>query len=304
MFVSRDIYIKNCNEQKIGHQLTDEEIRMLQTRLFRMYRDLEAVCKKHGLRMMLAYGNVIGVMRHGGWIPWDDDLDVHMPREDYDRLLNDYVDELPEQYRVYAPHTKWGPSYRFAKIIDTSTLFVPIESDRDSEFYPGVFIDIFPLENISTNKFVNTFKKAVSVMLSFTARSVEINKSFSKEYKTMMCATRAGRINYNIRNVWGFLTSFVSAPTWYRWIDKFNQHKKKTGYLHIPTDLTSFVWKPIPEDMFFPTREVPFEGENSVDVPGRTEDYLELVYGDWKTIPPADKIWHHYIKEIEIPQNP
>lgn len=307
MISSKEIYFSACNSQNVGHQLTERELQALQSHLFRMYRDLEAVCKRHNLRICLAYGNVLGVMRHGGWIPWDDDLDVHMPREDYDKLLNEYVDELPSKYRVYAPHTQYGPSYRFAKMVDTSTTFVPLgESKERSKYYPGVFVDIFPVENISKNKFVNAFRKYVSFFLSYTATSVEITQRNSKRYKELMCSSRAGKNNYYFRKIWGNLFSFASTAKWFCWIDKFNQHKEKTGYVHVPTTIEKTSWQPLPESMFFPGWEVPFGKNGTALVPGRckkdTEEYLTLRYGEWRIIPSADKIWHHYINEIELPE--
>lgn len=301
MISTKDTWVEICNSRKYGHQLTDEEIEKLHIRLFRMYRDLEAVCRKHNLRISLAYGNVIGALRHGGWIPWDDDLDVHMPREDYDKLLSLYADELPAIYQLYAPHTPHGPSYRFAKMVDTSTRFVPLGSNVDPKFHQGVYIDIFPVENINTNRFANKLRKYWSFFLSYTATSVAQVETKSESYRNLMYTTKAGRLNYRFRHLWGTIFSFAGSRKWYTWIDNFHRCKRHTGYVHVPTDIAPYSWKPLPEKMFFPTQEIEYGNEGKALIPGMPEEYLTLVYGEWNVIPPADKIWHHYIEEIEIP---
>ena len=80
-----------------------------------MYRDIEAVCNLHGIQICLAYGNVIGAMRHNGWIPWDDDLDIHMSRQDYELFLSKFASELPSQYKVSSYLSEGGSCARFDK---------------------------------------------------------------------------------------------------------------------------------------------------------------------------------------------
>ena len=304
MLSTKDIYVKICNTNKIGHQLTDDELKILQSHLMKMYRDLEDVCKRHNLNITLAYGNVLGALRHKGWIPWDDDLDVHMPRKDYDLLLSKYAQELPPQYVVYAPHTPQGPIYRFAKIIDTTPTFVQL-GEENKPYHQGVFIDIFPIENISTNRVMNMLRKLWSYFLMYTATSVDLSNHTSKIYKQIMYASLSGKLNFYVRKIWGTIFSFASAKKWYCWIDNFHRYSKETGYVHIPTSVESKPWHPIKKSMFFPGREVPFGHAESVLVPGitnkDTEDYLVMRYGEWRVIPSPDKIWHHYVNDIDIP---
>ena len=122
----KEIYMRMCLSSTELHVLTSEERQALQAHLRLMYKNIEEVFERHGLTIVFACGSLLGAERPGVFIPWDDDLDVYMPREDYDRLINVYADELPSNYIVYAPNSKNGPTYQFAKIIDKSNFFIAI----------------------------------------------------------------------------------------------------------------------------------------------------------------------------------
>ena len=115
---TKDLLQEACYASDDVHLMTDEERTRLQQHLLGMYKEIEAVCVKNDLTVMLAYGSVLGAVRHGGFIPWDDDLDLFMPRRDYELLINEYADELPAHLKVYAPNCKNGTFGRFAKVID------------------------------------------------------------------------------------------------------------------------------------------------------------------------------------------
>ena len=87
---TQNLYMQACRKSSDVHELTSDELKRLQSHLLKMYKELESLCVKHNLTVMLAYGSVLGAVRHGGFIPWDDDLDVFMPRKDYELLINRY----------------------------------------------------------------------------------------------------------------------------------------------------------------------------------------------------------------------
>ena len=89
----------------ILHQLSEEEIQQLRKILTDMLMDIDTVCKKHNLRYMLGYGSCLGAIRHVGFIPWDDDLDLLMPREDLKKFLEVFEQEMGQNYEYTAPNT-------------------------------------------------------------------------------------------------------------------------------------------------------------------------------------------------------
>ncbi|MBD5175850.1 MAG: LicD family protein [Bacteroidales bacterium] len=299
MFTTKNILMKLTNSG-IGKELSKDELGKMQRHLFGMYRDIEKVCERHGLRVSLAYGNVIGILRHNGWIPWDDDLDLHMPREDYELFLSEYINELPSKYKVSSYLSENGAYARFAKIFDTETTYVPLVEEETE--CSGVFIDIFPIDNVPAQPFVNKFRRMWAFFMMYTATSVQMFEDKSEKYRHIMFSSKEGKRNWRIRQLWGALFSFVSAKTWNRWIEKFAINNKSTGYSHVGAGLVS-CYRMIPTDYFLPFKEVEVPQLGRVKIPNKSEDYLTFIYGDWKHVPDNEDKWHHYVTKIYIPEH-
>lgn len=109
-----------------------------------------AVCEKYNLRYFLIGGSLLGAVRHKGIIPWDDDIDVGMPRRDYDRFL-ELGNEFEYPYFLQTPHTDPGYAYSFAKLRNSETTCV-VPMFKYQSFNQGIFLDIFPYENWDQEK--------------------------------------------------------------------------------------------------------------------------------------------------------
>lgn len=111
------------------------------------------LCKKNGLEYSLAYGTLIGAIRHKGFIPWDDDIDVIMPREDYERLL---VSTVPENFKLYSYNYNEDYYYPFAKMTDVNTI---MHEKLRMEKNIGIYIDIFPIDTFQSDNFDEIYEK-------------------------------------------------------------------------------------------------------------------------------------------------
>lgn len=120
-------------------------MRMLQLTELEILTEFARICDMHGLRYYLVGGTLLGAVRHGGFIPWDDDIDVAMPREDYDRFAQLAPRELAEEYFYQCPDTDPNYYLSYAKIRKNGTE-VYEERFKNSRFHKGVFVDIFPLD--------------------------------------------------------------------------------------------------------------------------------------------------------------
>lgn len=111
------------------------------------------ICEKHQLKYSVAGGTLIGTIRHKGYIPWDDDIDIHMPRRDYDRFVQLYKEQYNDgKIKIIDRDTEKKYHMNFAKLHDTSTVLREKKViDRYAMLY-GIYIDIFPLDYVSKNE--------------------------------------------------------------------------------------------------------------------------------------------------------
>ena len=123
------------------------DLRALQLKEVEILQSVHDCCDKLGIEYMIHYGTLIGAVRHKGFIPWDDDIDIVMTWENYDRFINEAPAILPENLKIQ--HWKFEPDCPnvFAKVRDANTCFVQAEH-VDLDICQGVFIDIFPITRI------------------------------------------------------------------------------------------------------------------------------------------------------------
>ena len=120
------------------------DIRPLQLRILEIVKAIDAVCKEHNLRYYLWAGTMLGAVRHGGFIPWDDDLDIAMPRNDYDLLMQHCNEWLPEYLEVVSYETDpQNYPLPFAKVQDARTTLIERMHLR---YVGGIYLDVFPLD--------------------------------------------------------------------------------------------------------------------------------------------------------------
>ena len=124
-------------------------LQTLQQHMLQILTEVDRVCRAHDIRCYLCDGTMLGAVRHGGFIPWDDDADVCMPRPDYERFMQHAHEWLPKPLVARCYET--DPTYpgAFGKIIDSSTTLV----EREHYAYVGgVYIDVFPIDGMSENQ--------------------------------------------------------------------------------------------------------------------------------------------------------
>ena len=121
-------------------------LRQQQERMTEMLLVVEAICKKHGIRYWIGSGTLLGAVRHGGYIPWDDDLDLEMMREDYLKLLKVMPKELPDKYVLQTHESDPNYFYAYAKLRDKKSHLE--ETNHYDRIFKeqGIYIDIFPME--------------------------------------------------------------------------------------------------------------------------------------------------------------
>ncbi len=125
------------------------DIRPLQLKILDTLKEVDAVCRRNGLRYYITAGTLLGAVRHKGFIPWDDDLDIAMPRPDYDRLIACSKEWLPQHLELICAENDRDYPFPFAKIQNAATTLIERKHIR---YLGGVYIDVFPLDGVPSGR--------------------------------------------------------------------------------------------------------------------------------------------------------
>lgn len=160
-----------------------------QALLLEMLKDFDAVCRKHRISYQLFAGTALGAVRHHGFIPWDDDVDVILMRSEYDRLLTEAAGDFdPGRYYVQRENSAHWPM-QFSKLRRNNTACIEKYYPKDPLTHQGVYIDIFPCDNLSDRPVARRLQFAASKVIiakALYARGYETN-SFVKKLFMQLC---------------------------------------------------------------------------------------------------------------------
>jgi len=249
--------------------------------------EVDRICRKENITYYLYYGTLLGAVRHGGFIPWDDDIDIVLLREDYDKLMVCLKTELGEKFWLQNYETDENYWLSYAKVRKKGTIYREVHMDGVPDEKSGVWIDIFPLDNMPRSKrrirCENFIINAISNNLLLRANKLKL-KNISRRYRPVM-----------------WLLSLFTKKRLKKMQDKLmrKHNKKETGFvLYACAALNSYKEFPIKKDLF-EVAEISFEGQNFL-APKNYDEMLKLLYGDYMTPPPEDKRVAHNIVELRI----
>ena len=139
-------------------KLNSDEVKKIELQLLLKFDEL---CKKHDLQYSLCGGTLLGAIRHKGFIPWDDDIDVMMPRDDFEKLLKLEKTQASDQVEKLVSWKSGKSIYPFIKMINTKTVLK--EKYLDKEYTTGVWIDIFPIDGMPEDQKIvdKKYKKVI-----------------------------------------------------------------------------------------------------------------------------------------------
>ena len=279
------------------HMLSDQELHRLQKTLLNAYKDIEACCEKHGLSIAMTGGNAIGAIRHKGFIPWDDDVDLMMTRDDYEVFKEIFDSELGKRYVLNAPNFSVAPTNRFAKILIKGTRFVELDTENDER--ACIKLDLFVLENIPNNRFIRLVKGHFCNALMLIASSVETYEYDIHHGKSSFTGTKEGLKRQKQMVFIGRLFAFRNKYKWLNSVDKHCQYKHATTQIGTTTGSFHYFGTIMNREIILPFRKVPFE-ETTVYIPKDYDIYLTRIFGNYMEIPPVDKREHHFVSEIRF----
>ena len=286
----------------VGVRRIDEnEQAALKRCILAMYIHLKKICDSHGLILMLTGGSCLGAVRHKGFIPWDDDLDLMMPRNDYNYLLDlCKKGNLGSDYEFTYPSKEHDAPCAFLKIYLKNSRILGIGGERNK--YPqGVFIDVFPIDGVPRMAFIFHLKGFIADVLRLCSNMVSNAGSWSDDESVLYKQSFSLFLNMKCRQLFGSLLSVISHKRWIYWYDSFICDSIIGKKASIPTGRKLYVGETLPSSVFFPPSKGYFEGLE-VFLPADPDTYLKNLYGNYMCIPPVDKRESHFIKEIELPE--
>ena len=235
--------------------------------------EIDRVCRAHGVQYFLGYGSLLGAVRHGGFIPWDDDMDIVMMRDQYELLMANFNEwRTTERFKLVSYRDK-SSIYQFAKIVDTTTVIY--ENFVGKKASTGVWVDVFPMKHFSEQQGPALLRQCqrVGLLRSFAVTDPSVgSNAFVKLIKRIVCPFVKNKDLYELaaRLDEIALSMDKADPTSSRVVDVLGEGKLQ---------------KTCPADLFEPVR-IPFE-DREFFAPAGFEEYLTIQYGDWRT-PPAE----------------
>jgi lipopolysaccharide cholinephosphotransferase len=241
-----------------------EVLRKAQLIMLDMLIAFDAICKKHQLQYWLDSGTLLGAVRHQGFIPWDDDIDLSMPVEDYNKFLKIAKSELSSEIFLQTSQTDKNFKFDYIKLRSNKASIVEFhEKDKQIKYHQGVFVDIFPMltiENTEANKklYDSTFKEIRDV--SSTSLNTPNGKDDPVKRATLVASLKQKHQGWEIdksKVIYGGEMPDVAA-----WFDF---------------------------EKVFPLTTMEFEGL-SFSVPNNPSHYLDAIYSfDYRQLPPKNK---------------
>lgn len=224
-----------------------------------LLRNLARICEKHAIRWFLDGGSLLGAVRHAGFIPWDDDIDVVMFREDYDEFIKVCLSELPEPLFLQTNETDQS-IYCHAKLRKTDTTCI-LRGDAEAHFpfNQGIFIDIFPLDNVPEDA-----KEQDRFMYQLSLIQIELKMLMNRWWKF-------SRDDYHERGRIAYLKQeYETLRKTYKY-----DRTSVVATLAFPRNKNSVKRK----DHYEMVEYLPFENM-MCPVPGVYQEVLRLIYGD------------------------
>lgn len=268
----------------------NNELRKVQLIILDIIKKVSIICEENNINYFIIGGTALGAVRHSGFIPWDDDLDIGMTRENYNRFIKIAQQKLPKDLFLQTFETDPNSIFYFAKVRKNGTKFIE-KYCRNIDMHQGVFIDIFPFDNIPDNiKLRRKHYKKVNLLANlFISKCVP---ETSRPQKGLY-----GALKVISRKIFYFFLKPISKGYLFKKLDLACQE-----YNFVQTKTMSFVkhsYLQIPWLDIKNTRKIIFEGLE-LRCPNNIERYLKHHFGDYLKIPAKEKRFSHkpYILEV------
>lgn len=271
--------------EKLQYKESDYEdlsLRDAQMLMVDILKEVHEICERHGLKYFLDGGTLIGAVRHKGFIPWDDDVDIGMPREDYEKFLEIAKKELPDYLflQTFETDDKYDIYQVPCKIRYNGTILIEKDIAENSEMHNGVYIDVFPYDSLPKKKFMYKLQRTLSY---------NVLKSFIRIREKPEKLSIKNRITFTFYKVVRALFPYKRRKKFFDFLVSWNDVNSPYMAYGLDTIWSEYVYK---KSDYFELSKLEFEG-NYFYGPKNYDAILTQLYGDYMTLPKEeDRQWH------------
>lgn len=250
----------------------EEKLRDAKKIMLLILLEVDRICKKNNINYWLDSGTLLGAVRHEGFIPWDDDIDICMLPEDYSKFLSIAKQELNMKYFLDNKQTDKNAIFKYSKIRERKSIFIEKKENENEKYHQGIFIDIFEMNYLKD--VAKKYRKSYNLLLKI--KDLVENRG---KYRNLKLVLKKLKVTLITEKIFNFL--FLSK-----------NKKNYIGHKYVFKEI--YFLKNI-----FPLSEIEFEG-HKFPCPNNADAYLKELYGDtYMVLPPEkDRVWH--AKEIRL----
>ncbi len=259
------------------------ELQKIQDIELNILKEIDRICSECGIKYFLSSGTLLGAVRHHGFIPWDDDIDIMLTRSDYERFIKEIPKKLPEHLKLlhFSVGNTEDDQNLLIKIIDTR---YPCKRYSYSEVNTCVWIDVFALDAVPDNVF---FRQAFFFRLNITTalRSFKRWENYDENYKSK---SKLKQILITLNRKCKF-SKLINIDKILRRQDKILKDVGKYKHKNVMNYMGEYKYKEtFPEKWLGTGKRVPFEKCNFL-IPTNSHGYLSVLYGDYMKYPPVEQ---------------
>lgn len=277
--------------------LDDRQLREYQLQILDMAKDVIAFFDNQHINYSLSGGSILGAVRHKGFIPWDDDIDLNMPRKDYNKMIKIFDKYLGDKYYLQTPEKYPELGLLVVQIRKKGTI-----ARRKYDWnlkQCGISMDLYILENVYDNAFLRFIQTNISMVLSFAVSSVRFynNREIPREIQEL----EGRNFNYSkSKMIFGKIFKSIPLKDWIAWCNYWFSkcHNDNSKLVAIPTGRKHFSGEIYERSKMCMFKKAQFETEQ-FNIPVWAEGYLKRFYGDYMKIPPKEKRERHVFLELK-----
>lgn len=260
--------------------MQDNDLHKLQNVLFEMLKLIDKICRDNDIKYSLSGGTLLGAIRHKGFIPWDDDVDIAMSRDQYEKFIDVWNTMKPEGYILQCKENTPNYTQAFAKIRKNSTTFIQFEWEKN-RYNTGVFIDVFPLDRIPKGKLKRRFFQIKGILFIIYLRDNQLGNCNKL-------------ITFVSSLVYSISTKRIRKNYCQKYIQQLKEYNENKLFNFICVDSFDSLNKLFTNTLCDDYVHTQFESGEFMCYKN-WENYLTTMYGDYMSLPPEEeRVWKHH----------